>query len=93
MCDFVTKLCRQEAEIIQNHEHVNFRNTVQGEDQSRKCDGIKQDGGEEYLQCDWEKLGQIRQDQLDNASTDLDHVNIYIFHGTTTPIGSGLPHY
>jgi len=49
VCDFVTKLCRQEVEIIQNHENVNFRNTVQCETQSRKYNGIKQGGGEGYL--------------------------------------------
>jgi hypothetical protein len=29
--DFIRKLCRQEAEIIQNHENANFRITVEGE--------------------------------------------------------------
>ena len=47
--DFITELCRQEAEIIQNHENVNFRNAVQGEAQSRKYNGIKQYGSEAYL--------------------------------------------
>ena len=64
MYDFITKLCRQEAEIIQNQEYVNFRKTAQVEAKSKKYNGIRQCGGEAYLQCDWEKMGQIRQDQL-----------------------------
>jgi hypothetical protein len=32
--DYVTKLCRRQAEIIQNHENV--RNIEQGEAQHRK---------------------------------------------------------
>jgi hypothetical protein len=29
--DYVTKLCRQQAEVIQNHEKANVRNVGQGE--------------------------------------------------------------
>jgi hypothetical protein len=28
--DYITKLCRQQAEIIQNHDNENVRNTGQG---------------------------------------------------------------
>jgi hypothetical protein len=30
MYDYVTKLCRQQAEVIQNHENTNVRNIGQG---------------------------------------------------------------
>jgi hypothetical protein len=30
---FVTELCRQQAEVVQNHENVNVRNVGQGEAQ------------------------------------------------------------
>jgi hypothetical protein len=29
--DYITKLCRQQAEVIQNHENVNVRNIGKGE--------------------------------------------------------------
>jgi hypothetical protein len=29
--DYITKLCRQQAEVIQNHENKNVRNIGQGE--------------------------------------------------------------
>jgi hypothetical protein len=29
--DYITKLCRQQAEVIQNHKNENARNTRQGE--------------------------------------------------------------
>jgi hypothetical protein len=31
VCDYITKLCRQQAEVIQNHEHENVRYIAQGE--------------------------------------------------------------
>jgi hypothetical protein len=34
--DFITKLCRQQAEVIQNHHNPNVRNIGQGEGQHRK---------------------------------------------------------
>jgi hypothetical protein len=34
--DFITKLCRQQAEVIQNHDNENVRNIGQGEAQHRK---------------------------------------------------------
>jgi hypothetical protein len=34
--DYITKLCRQQAEVIQNHENANVRITVQGEPRHRK---------------------------------------------------------
>jgi hypothetical protein len=35
--DFITKLFRQQAEVIQNHRNENFRNIGQGESRHRKC--------------------------------------------------------
>jgi hypothetical protein len=34
--DYITKLCRQQAEVIQNHENANARNIEQGEAQRSK---------------------------------------------------------
>jgi FtsZ-interacting cell division protein YlmF len=42
--DFVTELCRQQAEA----ENVNFRNIGQNEAQNRKFKRLKFDGGQEY---------------------------------------------
>jgi hypothetical protein len=35
VCDYITKLCRQQAEVIQNHENENLRNIGQGEPQHK----------------------------------------------------------
>jgi hypothetical protein len=42
------KLCRQQAEVIQNHENVNDRNTGQGEERHRKYKRLKLEGGHAY---------------------------------------------
>jgi hypothetical protein len=34
--DYLTKLCRKQAEVIQNHENANVRNIEQGEQRHRK---------------------------------------------------------
>jgi hypothetical protein len=36
MYDFITKLCRQHAEVILNHDNENVRNIGQGEARHRK---------------------------------------------------------
>jgi hypothetical protein len=46
--DFVTKLCRQQAEVIQNHHNPNVRNIGQGEAQHRKYKRLKLGGGQAY---------------------------------------------
>jgi hypothetical protein len=46
--DYITKLCRQQTEVIQNHENANVRNIGQGEAQHRKYKRPKQGGGQEY---------------------------------------------
>jgi hypothetical protein len=38
--DYVTKLCRQQAEVIQNRENANVRNIGQGEPRHRKKKGL-----------------------------------------------------
>jgi hypothetical protein len=35
--DYITKSCRQQAEVIQNHENDNVRYVGQGEAPHRKC--------------------------------------------------------
>jgi hypothetical protein len=44
--DYITKLCRQQAEVIQNHENV--RNIGQGEARHWKYKKLKLGGGHAY---------------------------------------------
>jgi hypothetical protein len=44
--DYVRKLCRQQAEVIQNHENENFRNTGVGEARHRKYKRLKLGDGQ-----------------------------------------------
>jgi hypothetical protein len=48
--DYITKLCRQQAEVIQNHENENenVRYIGQGEDPHRKYKRLKLGGGHVY---------------------------------------------
>jgi hypothetical protein len=46
--DFITKLCRQQAEVIQNHHYTNVRNIGQGEAQHWKYKRLKLGGGQAY---------------------------------------------
>jgi hypothetical protein len=39
--DYMTKLCRQQAEVIQNHDNENVRYIGQGEARHRKYKRIK----------------------------------------------------
>jgi hypothetical protein len=39
--DYMTKLCRRQAEIIHNHENENVRNIGQGETPHRKYNRLK----------------------------------------------------
>jgi hypothetical protein len=45
--DYITKLCRQQAEVIQNHGNENVRNIGQGEP-DRKYKRLKLGGGHVY---------------------------------------------
>jgi hypothetical protein len=46
--DYITKLSRQQAQIIQNHENVNVRNSGQGEARPGKYKRLKLGGGQAY---------------------------------------------
>jgi hypothetical protein len=46
--DYITKLCRQQAEVIQNHENANVRNIGQGDAQHSKHMSIKLGGGQAH---------------------------------------------
>jgi hypothetical protein len=46
--DFITKLCRRQAEIIHNHENENVHNIEQGETPHRKHKRLKLGGGHLY---------------------------------------------
>jgi hypothetical protein len=46
--DYIKKFCRQQAEVIQNHENEHVRGTGQGEARHRKYNRLKLGGGEAY---------------------------------------------
>jgi hypothetical protein len=46
--DYITKLCRQQAEVIQNHDNENVCNIGQGEARHRKYKRLKLGGGQAY---------------------------------------------
>jgi hypothetical protein len=45
-----SKLCRQQAEVIQNHENVHVRSIGEGETRNRKCKRLKLGGGQTTVQ-------------------------------------------
>jgi hypothetical protein len=46
--DYITTLCRKQAEIIQNHENANVCNIGQGEPRHKKYKRLKLGGGQAY---------------------------------------------
>jgi hypothetical protein len=46
--NYITKLCRRQAEVIQNHENENVRGIGQGEATHRKYEKLKLGGGQVY---------------------------------------------
>jgi hypothetical protein len=46
--DFATKLCMQQAKVVQNHEDVNICNNGQGNALQRKYTRLKLGGGQVY---------------------------------------------
>jgi hypothetical protein len=46
--DYITKLCRRQAEVILNHENPNVRAIGQGEPKHRKYKRLKLGGGQAY---------------------------------------------
>jgi hypothetical protein len=46
--DFISKLCRRQADVILNHENPNIRAIGQGEDRHRKYKRLKLDAGQAY---------------------------------------------
>jgi hypothetical protein len=46
--DFITNLCRQQAEVIQDHDNENVSNIGQGEARQIKCKRFKLGGGQAY---------------------------------------------
>jgi hypothetical protein len=46
--EYITKLCRRQAEVILNHENPNVRATGQGEARHKKHKRIKLGGGQVY---------------------------------------------
>jgi hypothetical protein len=48
VCDYITKLCRQQPEVIQNHENERVLSIGQGEARHRKYKRLKFSGGQAY---------------------------------------------
>jgi hypothetical protein len=46
--DYITKLCSQQAQVIQHHENIHVRNIGQGEARHRKYNRLKLGGGQAY---------------------------------------------
>jgi hypothetical protein len=46
--DYITKSCRQQAEVIQNHENEHVRGIGQGEARHRKYKRLTLGGGQAY---------------------------------------------
>jgi len=46
--NFITKLCRRQAKVIQNHDNEIVRNIGHGEAQHRKYKRLKLGGGQAY---------------------------------------------
>jgi hypothetical protein len=46
--DYITKLCRQQAEVIQNHENEHVRGIGQSEARHRKYKRLNLGGGQAY---------------------------------------------
>jgi hypothetical protein len=46
--DYITKLCRQQAEVIQNREKEHIHGIEQGEERHRKYKRLKLGGGQAY---------------------------------------------
>jgi hypothetical protein len=46
--DYITKLCRQQAEVIHNHDNEDVRNIGKGEARHRNYKGLKLGGGHAY---------------------------------------------
>jgi hypothetical protein len=46
--DYITKLCRQQAEVIQNHGSEHIRGIGQGEFRRREYKAFKLGGGQAY---------------------------------------------
>jgi hypothetical protein len=46
--DYITKLCRRQAEVILNHENPNVRATGLGDARHRKYKRLKFGGGQAY---------------------------------------------
>jgi hypothetical protein len=46
--DYIIKLCRQQTEVLQNHENENVHGIGQGEARHRKYKRLKLGGGQAY---------------------------------------------
>jgi hypothetical protein len=69
---YITKICRKQAEVTQNHYNMNVQNIGMSEAQHRKYERLKLGGGEPYDNSNvWTALSTwIRHNVLRSARTD-----------------------
>jgi hypothetical protein len=48
MYDYITRSCRQQAQVVPKHENAHIRNVEQGKARYRKYNGLKLGGGRAY---------------------------------------------
>jgi hypothetical protein len=71
---FSTELCRQESDVVRNHESENVRNTAQCEAEQRGCRRLKLGGVQACrLPSDWTVV--MTEVELDKAWTDTQCLN------------------
>jgi hypothetical protein len=59
--DYITKLCRTQAEVILNHRNPNVRGSGQGEAMHRKYNSLKLGGGQAYYRsADYLSFGVVK---------------------------------
>jgi hypothetical protein len=66
--DYITKLCRQQAEVIQNHDSTSIYvlSTGQGEAQHIKCNRLIL-GGDQACDCSSEQTAVVTGANFDEA--------------------------
>jgi hypothetical protein len=66
-------LCRQQAEVIQNHDNENVRNIGQGEARHRKYKRLKLGGGQAYdRSSDYTVVAEATRNRAKSAVLSLD---------------------
>jgi hypothetical protein len=93
--DYVTQVCRKQAQVIQNHDNINVRSVGRTEVQHRKYKRLKLGGGQEYdRSCVWTAQSiQHWHNLLRNARTGRPGMYTYLCttaHNNNDNIKTGL---